>query len=355
MALAGRYRACVTPVPRSVDRATDDPFITHSQHTSMFFRRTRLFVVGNPKAAGTALRWWLLGAHGVDVAQVTAGSLWGESSPAQTVWDREVDLRYTWERLTDDERIEAQDAPDVLTVQPVRHPITRAFSAWAGKYLTGEPYYQERLPLGFEETPEVIASVEQVATLFERFVTTVRDHVTAHGWSELDVHFWPQHRLLAQPAGGETLTLRQEHMADGLARIETRLVDHGVTPPAVPRVNENVIPYRPDLITRAARDAVAALYEADFAAWDYPTTIPDASARPVDLDWLNDVRGRNRRYGVIHAAAMAGRSGSGGDPDRRLAAMTAERDALLTSRSWRVTRPLRWLSERRPGVPPSGR
>ena len=322
----------------------------------MFFPRTRLFVVGNPKAAGTTLRWWLLGAHGVDVAEVTKSSLWGESSPAQTVWDRDVDLRHTWERLTDAERGEALDAPDVLTVQPVRHPVTRTFSAWAGKYLTGEPYYQERLPPGFAAVPERIQSVEQVVDLFEQFTSTAHEHVSARGWSDLDVHFWPQHLLLARPPGGESLTLRQEDMATGLARIEARLVEHGVAPPPVPRFNENVIPYLPELVSAAALEAVTDLYARDFVAWDYETAAPDARHRLVDLDWLNDVRGRNRRYGVLHAAAMSARDRpSIGDLQGRVAALTVERDALLTSRSWRVTRPLRWVSERRPGVRPTGR
>jgi hypothetical protein len=346
----GQYRACVTSAATS---PMDDPFVAHSLRTSMFFASTRLFVTGNPKAAGTTLRWWLLGAHGVDVAAATSGSLWGESSPAQTVWDRAVDLRYTWERLTDAGRADALDSPDVLTVVPVRHPVTRSFSAWAGKYLTLEPYYQDRLPPGFPPAPDVVASAEHVAELFERFILALRDHAGASGWSGLDVHFWPQHLLLARPVVGEVLVLRQEDMAPGLERIGSQLADHGVTAPPVPRVNENVVPYLPTLVTPAALAAVQTVYAADFTKWRYASEAPEARSGDVDLDWLNDVRGRNRRYAVIHAAAVRGRTDEA--TLRRLAAVTADRDALLTSRSWRVTRPLRWVSERRPGAHPSGR
>ena len=76
-----------------------DPFIEHSLRTSMFCPESRLFVAGNPKAAGTSLRWWLLEAHGVDVTERTARSLWGESAPFQTVWDGRIDLDFTWKDL----------------------------------------------------------------------------------------------------------------------------------------------------------------------------------------------------------------------------------------------------------------
>jgi hypothetical protein len=356
-ASGGRYRALVTPAPDHRDHAGDDPFVRHSLQTSMYFPQTRLFVAGNPKAAGTTLRWWLLGAHGVDVAAVTAPSLWAESSPAQTVWDVNVDLRYTWDRLGDDERTDALESTDVLTVRPIRHPLTRTFSAWSSKYLALEPGYHERLPAGFPAPAERIASTDEVAAMFEDFVMAVRDHVSTDAeWSGLDVHFWPQHRLLARSVAGETILLRQESMAEGLGRIEKQLSDHGVAVPPVLRVNENVIPYSPSLISAKALAVTADLYADDFDNWNYPAHAPDAAPRPIDLDWLNDVRGRNRRYAVVHAAAVEGRTRRRqlekrlGAVEDQLAAISNERNDLLASRSWRITAPLRWLGGRRPGT-----
>ncbi len=323
----------------------------------MYFPQTRLFVAGNPKAAGTTLRWWLLGAHGVDVAAVTAPSLWGESSPAQTVWDRNVDLRYTWDRLGDAERTDGLESTDVVTVRPIRHPLTRTFSAWSSKYLALEPGYHERLPAGFPAPPERIASVDEVAAMFEDFVTAVRDHVsTDAGWSGLDVHFWPQHRLLARSVAGETILLRQESMAEGLGRIEKQLSDHGVAAPPVVRVNENVVPFVTSLVSSTALDVITELYAGDFETWDYSVTALDTPARPIDLDWLNDVRDRNRRYAVVHAAAVAHRASQQASAhalvslERQLADLTTQRDDLLASHSWRITAPLRRLGGRRPGT-----
>lgn len=327
---------------------SDDRFVAHSLRTSMFFTGSRLLVRGNPKAAGTTLRWWLLQAHGVDVAAAVADSLWNESGPAQTVWDERVDLRYTWRRLDDAERRDALQADDVVSVHPVRHPQTRAFAAWASKYLTLEPHYHERLPDGFPSPPASIDSVEQVASMYEQFVLTLGRHVADAEWDGVDVHFWPQHRLLAPAASGPVLLLRQEEMTAGLAAIAAHLVEHRIDPPEVPRINESVIPYQPELVTPASTEAVRQLYGADFTTWSYDVTPPAGSSRTIDLDWLNDVRGRNRRYAVMCAAATARRDETALDlaARRQLATVTAERDALLASTSWRVSAPLRWVSGR---------
>jgi hypothetical protein len=329
------------------EASSDDRFVGHSLRTSMFFAGSRLLVRGNPKAAGTTLRWWLLQAHGVDVAAAVAQSLWNESGPAQTVWDERVDLRYTWRRLTDAEREDALTAADVVSVHPVRHPQTRTFAAWASKYLTWEPHYHERLPDGFPSAPDSVDSVEQIATMYEEFLGALRAHVALHTWEGIDVHFWPQHRLLAPVASGPDLVLRQEDMASGLTAISAHLAAHGIDPPAVPRINESVVPYQPELVTPVAAEAVQELYGNDFTDWSYDQAAPPGSARSIDLDWLNDVRGRNRRYAVMCAAAARRRDDDDREQlSRQLHAVTAERDAVLASTSWRVTRPLRWVSGR---------
>ena len=333
-----------------------DPFIEHSLRTSMFFPESRLLVAGNPKAAGTSLRWWLLEAHGVDVQERTARSLWGESAPFQTVWDGRIDLDFTWKDLAEEEQADALTATDVLTVQPVRHPITRAFSAWAGKYLTLEPYYNDRLPPGFDPAPLEIESAEHITQLFEDFMQSLTDHLEhVPDWSEIDVHFWPQHRLLDRKPVGPTLLLRQEEMAAGLEQIMAHLRRHGVTVSPMPRINENVVPYLPTFVSTRSLAMIGALYAPDFAAWDYSAEAPVGSNQDLDLPWLNDVRGRNRRYGVIHEAALRSRK-KVGQLKQELAATRHELQEskkrereLRESNSWRVTQPLRWASGRGPG------
>lgn len=311
----------------------------------MFFPATRLFVAGNPKAAGTTLRWWLLEAHGVQVADRTAGSWWGESAPFQTVWDGGIDLDFTWGDLSDAQRDEALTAPDVLTVLPIRHPVSRLFSAWSGKYLVGEPYYADRLPPEFHQLPETIDSAEQVGELFEQFVVDLHRVVAAGDFEAVDVHFWPQHRLLARPPAGEVLELRQESMREGLAAVADHLRARGLNPGEARRINETVVPYRADLVTDVALKLATELYTADFDRWHYDRERPKSSSRDVDLDWLGDVRGRNRRYGVLHRALVQQHDDNVAlrEDVERLRRRETE---LLQSTSWKVTGPLRWVSDK---------
>lgn len=325
--------------------AASDPYVEHSLRTSMFFPATRLFVAGNPKAAGTTLRWWLLSAHGVDVQARTSGSWWGESAPYQAVWDGDIDLDFTWHDLSDAQRQDALTSPDVLTVLPIRHPVSRLFSAWSGKYLIEEPYYAERLPDGFPELPTVITADDQLRTCFENFVAALHSVVSEHDFDAVDVHFWPQHRLLGRPPSGPTLELRQESMGDGLRAVAEHLRTHGLDAGAAPRINETVVPYRTELISDRALALTAELYYADFERWHYDRVRPAGSDRPIDLDWLADVRGRNRRYGVLHSELIRISRENRQLHGDVLQLRRREQD-LLGSTSWKVTGPLRWVSDR---------
>jgi hypothetical protein len=322
-----------------------DPYIKHSLHTSMFFPSTRLFVAGNPKAAGTTLRWWLLAAHGVDVRARTAESWWGESAPFQTVWDQRVDLKFTWGDLSAEQRDDAITSTDVLTVQPVRHPLSRLFSAWSGKYLIGEPYYVKRLPEAFPKMPETIDDEQHIADLFEEFVAALHDVVAERGFLAVDVHLWPQYRLLARPPAGDRVVLRQEEMGEGISTIREYLKQRGLEVGEAPRINETVVPYRTELVTDQTFDRVGSLYTEDFERWQYQRARPKSSSRAIDLDWLNDVRGRNARYGVVHQALVQQRDENARLRDE-IANLRNREHELRDSTSWKVTGPLRWVSKK---------
>lgn len=327
------------------DMDSRDRFIEHSLHTSMFFPQTRLMVAGNPKAAGTTLRWWLLGAHGVDVSAATSGSWWGESALRQVVWDDRAPTQYIWPQLSEEARRDALESEDILTVLPIRNPITRAFSAWSSKYLIAEPYYEDRLSAEFPRLPDEVSDVGEITDSFERFTSALERVVDERGFESVDVHLWPQHRLLAREPKGAVLTLRQEAMSDGLSQIADHLRRHGVEPGAAPRINETVVPYRSELVTDQALASLVALYEDDLVHYDYAKERPPSSRRPFSIDWLNDVRGRNHRYGVLHQALI--RESRESERLRREVDAARRREGeLLDSTSWKATAPLRWLSDR---------
>ena len=322
-----------------------DRFVEHSLRTSMFFPATRLMVAGNPKAAGTTLRWWLLRAHGVDVDDRTRESWWGESAPYQTVWDSHMALDFVWPQLTADDHRDALESDDVLTVVPVRHPVTRSFSAWSGKWLIGEAYYEENLPAEFPPLPDAFSGPEEVADCFRHFMVALGQVVDDRGFEAVDVHLWPQSRLLAREVRGQRLEMRQEDMSAGFAAVTEHLESHGVDPGSPPRINETVVPYLADLVDDEALATIVRLYGDDFSTYRYSQERPASSSRPLSVDWLNDVRGRNRRYGVIHRALM--RESHEHHRLEREVEQSRRREAeLVDSTSWKVTGPLRWVSDR---------
>ena len=134
-------------------------------------------------------------------------------------------------------------------------------------------------------------------------------------------------------------------MRDGLSAVSDHLRARGLNPGEARRINETVIPYRADLVTDVALTLAAELYTADFERWHYERERPESSSRNVDVNWLDDVRGRNRRYGVLHRALMQQHEENAelrADVDR----LRRREQELVESTSWKVTGPLRWISDK---------
>jgi hypothetical protein len=182
--------------------------------------------------------------------------------------------------------------------------------------------------------------------MFDEFMVSLTAHVSeASDWEDLDVHFWPQHRLLGRQTLGQTLLVRQEGMSAGLDQIRQHLKEHGIDAPPMPRINESVVPYQAEFISDSALQMIAQLYAGDFDRWDYQMQVAEAKSKAVDLAWLNDVRGRNRRYAVIHRAAIQAADRVNA-LEHELHSAEEREAALLASHSWRVTKPMRLISDK---------
>jgi hypothetical protein len=333
-----------------------DRFQERSIVTSLFFPRSRLFIAGNRKAAGTSLRWWLLPLHGVDVEALTKDVVGRELVSTEAVWAGLRSFRYIWKALSDQERQDALESADVLRIAPIRHPVPKVFSAWSQKYLQLEPGFPENLPEGFPAPAARIDSREQIRDEFTAFARALGR--TDRSWKGIDGHLYPQHLVLGAFLPDLATFVRTEEMANGVELIQKHLAQHGVEAGPMPRFNEAVVPYQDDLVSGEALDVITAMYAKDFTTFDYEPSTPVSKHKDVSLDWLNDVRDRNRHWGLARDELTRLRKRSGGGRNRpapssadaevrrlrrRVDELERENAAIRGSTSWKVTAPLRSL------------
>jgi hypothetical protein len=193
--------------------------------------------------------------------------------------------------------------------------------------------------------PDLLTSEQEIRDGFAKFVDALHQIVTEQGFEAVDVHLWPQYRLLGRELIGPSLVLRQESMSDGFDAITKHLRDRGIEPGSPPRINETVVPYRQEWFSADTLQQTLELFAGDFDQWNYAGELPPSSSRSTDLNWLNDVRGRNARYGVLHRALMR-QHRERQRMQRELDSAQRRQSELVDSTSWKVTGPLRWVSDR---------
>jgi hypothetical protein len=331
-----------------------DEFQHRSVRTSLYFSTSKLFIAGNRKAAGTAVRWWLLPAHGVDVEAVTRDVVGRELASTEAVWAGGAPLRYLWRCLSDEERKEALAAPDVLRIAFVRHPISRVFSTWSQKYLQREPGFNDGLPASFPQPPESVDSRDQIRDMFTEFVVSLSRW--RGSWLKLDGHLYPQNLVLGHLLPDGATILPVEQMADAVTLIVDHLEQFGVSPGPLPRINEAIVGYDTRLVSAEAAAGLARLYRDDLETFSYAAEPPPSPAREINLEWLNDVRRRNERWAIARRELIALRrqlrSVRPGNRRvevdalrRRCRELGLELDRMRASRSWRLTAPLRRVED----------
>lgn len=267
----------------------------------MFLPQARVWALNNPKTAGTSLRWWMLAAAGIDVAKLTRDSLWRESSPGQVVWDQTAGIPFAWENLSEDDKFVAESGEDVIRIVPVRHPVSRVLATWSSKYLSAEPGYEANLPSWMPRVADSLPTIEAVAASFEEFVTAIAE--SDEPWTSLNAHNWPQHLLLQTYLDSPHLLVRQESLQEDLTPVRHRLEQAFGQAGPLPRLNISLLAAHPDVLTEGALEAIYSAYSGDFDVFGYQRSAPSRPADPPSLGWINDVRGRNRRYGVVQHAA----------------------------------------------------
>lgn len=359
----------------------------HLQWNNFYSARYGLHYIATPKVACTSLKWWFAELEGVKTQLLSAASL--ETLPDLVVHDTLPLTQPQCAPRTAQAFEAAAQRRDVLRFAFVRHPVARVFSAWASKVALAEPEQAQNLPP--EHTQSPLRSAQDIAAAFERFVDAVIAREAALGaWS--DPHWTPQTVLLQPQVLNYTGGI---HPIELLPEFMRRLGDWAQSravhiPFALGRYNESVLPYCADWVSDSARRQIAAIYADDFAAFGY-----DAQALPpghaantpqiIDRAWaqIQTVRERNQRFAALRRQLLqqapelqalpalreelAWRREQNGSHEAYIAQLSAQIDqfyaqiaqldqiaqesqdqlaAILRSRSWRLTAPLRKLKPR---------
>ena len=231
----------------------------------------------------------------------------------------------------------------------VRNPFSRLFSAWFSKVLLRQPGYLEALP-GYE-LPELVTSTEEVYAAFERFV----DYLAEFG-CDSNPHWDRQVLLLFSGTLEWDKVFRFENLQEELSSATDLFGEHQLT-----LEHLNVSGFSPnwEMISPKTKNLITSLYACDFEAYGYSLEQPRGPSN-VDLlpVYINAVVARNKRISQLIARYESQLSTSSELEERvraleqelevRIRALEQELEEqtrslheLQSSRSWRLTAPLR--------------
>ncbi len=275
----------------------DRAVVSHLIYGSFFLDRPRWQIVSVPKAACTAVKWWLWewqAPHRLNRPFISA-----ETTPDLVIHDRiRADLPM-YQVASERELMQRLGQEDCFRFAFVRNPYSRIFSSWSSKVVLTEPSQTNDLA-GLERFLPAPGHPESIAPAFERFLeylASVQDDVR---WR--NSHWRPQTHLLLWPRVKFHI-YRVEAMASAWQHLQS-LVPDTVLPP-FRRVNESFLPYSASFLSGRSRTLIKTLYANDFAAFAYdPDTVPSGRDLPDEavaqaLAIIEPVRARNRRIWEI--------------------------------------------------------
>ena len=218
------------------------------------------------------------------------------------------------------------------------------------------------LNCGFFNRP--IEKAGDIATAFESFLEHLKANEAPNYW---DVHWTPQATLLRPDLIRYSKLVKIENAKELSAALSGWLGPQIVDPFTTRRANESLIPYLPELVTARSSELIRSLYAKDFETFGYSEQPPEAkeifSAEQfkLALTAVEIIRGRHQRLGEMSGEidnltqvvaerdgqidnltqVVAERDGVIASQEAQVASLIVERDSILNSKTWKITKPLR--------------
>jgi hypothetical protein len=251
-----------------------------------------LVYMATPKVACTSFKFAVAALHGVDISAL-APSLMAAKTNELAIHDRAVVKQPSLLDISEQERAHVLGSTEVLRFCVVRDPFRRLASAWLDRLLCHSlsPIAPILRHIDF---PEYIPDWGYLSERFAEFVGCLYDREHAH----FSNHHWQkQCDLLLPDLMNYNLVARLESLSTALSVITRHIQKRGLTWPGLPRFNETPVKYSSQLYTASTARKVAAMYEADFAAFGYGTKV-ESSGNIVslpDTEFMRAIQKRNQR------------------------------------------------------------
>lgn len=170
-----------------------------------------------------------------------------------------------------------------------KNPITRLFSGWADKIVTGEYASisdRSTIPSGAE------FSIENIRKWFESFVV---DLYHLPNKVLYDRHFLPQYLGLFPDQIPYSAFMHAEELEQSMRRFMTEIIKVTIDPKTLMSSKLNVSPvaYSSEYITDTSLDIITQLYDRDFDLFNYPRVAPIVPVKPLHLEYITDGSKRN--------------------------------------------------------------
>ena len=256
----------------------------------------KLLYIATPKAACTTVKWWFAKLLGVDNL-IRDNIFSAESDQELKIHDTLPKLFPQYSNIGENILKDVLDNPNYLAFSFVRNPYSRIFSAWQSKLLLREPLqFCKYSSFPFTELPYTKAS--EVAFAFEQFL----EHINEFESQEFcDVHWTPQFQHLMVGSLQNIKVSKLEFPQDLLERLSRHLPSGIHSPLACKSINESLIPYSKNLLTKRSVELIRKIYAEDFHHFKYNEVppsgqeLPDPSIVANAAKAISMIRSRNLR------------------------------------------------------------
>ncbi len=341
------------------------------QWNSYRSERYKLFYVATPKVACTTLKWWFAALEGYsqELRQITANP---ESALDLVVHHSHL-VAPNVTGLSLPEISEALNSDSYFRFAVVRNPYKRIFSAWQSKLLLREPL-QVRPYVNADFYHHPINVAADIAKSFEGFLEHLAENEAPSYW---DHHWTPQADLLRPDLINYSCLVKIEESKNLDKRLSEWLGKYITSPFQGRRSNESLIPYSSEFVTERSAELIRTLFAHDFDLFGYDKKPPEVkdtfSIDQLDtaIKAINFIRARHKSLterdsqivGLNHMLSerngqITSLSQAVTERDSQIVGlnhMLSERNgqinfqnesiqALLQSRSWKLTKPLRTIS-----------